>query len=108
MSSGGNATGANQASINNAAYGIVGNMSGSSKGRLSIRGSDLNATGNVLSQGQESSSNSEIGAAVRGDQQEVNSFQQGTATGTGDTQAQAIGGAQLTVNGQQSPTSRLF
>lgn len=74
-------------------------------GRFQKGDLELNSTGNVLSQGQNSFSHSDIEAAVHGDQKGVNSFQQGSASGTGDTQAQAVGGAVMSENGVVSPTS---
>ncbi|CAJ0945174.1 unnamed protein product, partial [Mesorhabditis belari] len=82
VSSSGNATGANTATINNQAQGQVGSTM-------------LNATGNVGASGNNSQSFSGIDAAVYGNQSYLSNQQQGSVSGTGDTQVLANGGGQV-------------
>ncbi|CAJ0584028.1 unnamed protein product, partial [Mesorhabditis spiculigera] len=89
VSSAGNATGANSASIDNQATGQVSDT-------------QLNATGNVGATGANSSSYSEINAAVYGNDSLLSNSQQGNAVGTGDTAVLANGGGQITQGGTGS------
>ncbi|CAI4221268.1 unnamed protein product [Auanema sp. JU1783] len=92
VSSAGNATGANSASIENNAEGRVGDTS-------------MSATGNVDSKGKDSMSYSDIFAVVAGENKTIASFQQGRGSGLGDTSAQATGQATMETNGNPSPLS---
>ncbi|CAD6185035.1 unnamed protein product [Caenorhabditis auriculariae] len=92
VSSTGNATGAGSSSISNVASGQVGDLT-------------LDTTGDVSSTGQHAESYSDIFAAVAGENKTVASFQQGKASGVGDTQAQLVAGATMNNNGMSSPNN---
>jgi hypothetical protein len=91
-SSAGNATGKGSATLGNNASGSAGDKS-------------VNAVGNVGAQGTNANSYSNIEAAIRGGNMSVQSNQQGTANGVGDTAANANGGAAMSQGGVMSPMS---
>ncbi|KAH7701468.1 Protein C15B12.4, partial [Aphelenchoides avenae] len=76
VSSAGNATGTGHANLTNNAYGSAGDK-------------EIHASGDVSALGQNSKSTSDIDANIIGNNQTVTNYQQGLASGTGDTQAQA-------------------
>lgn len=68
----------------------------------------MDAVGNVGAQGTNSNSFSNIEAAIAGGNMTVQSNQQGTATGVGDTGANANGLASMSQGGVQSPMSEFY
>uniref|UniRef100_A0AC35TKH3 Autotransporter domain-containing protein n=1 Tax=Rhabditophanes sp. KR3021 TaxID=114890 RepID=A0AC35TKH3_9BILA len=91
-SSKGDATGTGQTGINNQVYGSAG-------------GKEVSSVGNVGAIGQNSESQSQITAGIKGDVWNVDSFQHGKATGVGDTGAASNGNIQMIKDGVQGQYS---
>jgi len=89
-SAAGNATGKNAAEIDANANGSAGDK-------------NVQSTGNVQSSGTNSNAYSNIHSAIAGEDMSVQSNQQGSATGVGDTQVGANGEAIMNQGGVDSP-----
>ncbi|GMT04551.1 hypothetical protein PENTCL1PPCAC_26725 [Pristionchus entomophagus] len=93
VTSTGNATsGSGNAGIDNTASGQVGN-------------NHIGSTGNISASGPNSEVFSDIFGDIYGEAMAINTKQQGKSFGTGDTQVQATGNANLTKNGVVSPSA---
>ena len=93
-SAAGNATGKNAAEIDANANGSAGDK-------------NVQSTGNVQSSGTNSNAYSNIHSAIAGEDMSVQSNQQGSATGVGDTQVGANGEAIMNQGGVDSPMSNV-
>lgn len=93
-SASGNATGKNSAAIDSNASGSAGDK-------------NVESTGNVQSAGTNSNAYSNIESAIAGGNMTIQSNQQGSATGVGDTLVGASGNAVMNEGGVNSPMSNV-